>query len=531
MLSTRKIPIDLFHEIQQYCQPIDYYCFIICQKEYFQEIKKRTCKIYLKKEEIERYRTNQDDFRSQILSRVSQPSQQICFVLDQQLELNLMDLIATEFAELIVSENVQSMLQLQRLLHQLPERSHQNQIIRLRNSCITCSDISDRATLSSYLVYPPKDIISTSAMSYLRAVHIFEANLDILPPMNQLIELEVSFCPNFYDCSNLGYISDLSIKNCPKLINVAALNHNRKLLIFDCENIDVSMCEFQNVVFLSTDFYLSPDFPYSHVQRYFYRQKNAKPWIGPIIPSNTRECTFFSRWIYSARDSKCNVLTCDFLSSFRRLYHLTLIGITNFDLSLLDTIPSLQLEESFITTLSMIGNKKKYVHLKNCHKLVDFSPLSNIHKVTITSCEQFKDIDQVKNVYALSIHACPFFTHLFNQKEKNKSHSIHSLTIGICSDLGSHLNGWETIPVVYLLTGSIKLNESCRLLENKYEQLLSSQETESQLFQNQKLILSKFAFSEYFYENCSFLQKFYDLDRSLSRDGNFRLTRKNIPFK
>ncbi len=481
-MNYKQIPLDVFRIIQQYLSKHDYRQFLNSNLAIFQHIKNETVyyNLLTSISRIEEQRSVRD-FLSRLYRSVKDKKKQI--------SLSSNDIIedCTSFMEGI---------------HKLNYRGYSSRKL---------TDISLFCNIHYLHLQGLSDIDRISGLSGIKILHIFSSDsirkIDFIPGLKKLI---IDSLPNLLEISDYGNIPTLEIRYCPHLTLHGLGNHESFCMIglnhmilemdlsifcnvqyltisadtsgYSClKGLNKVLPSFSNLTHLSIGYSNRSFHILSFQSLQHLKLTEAKISSKVLFPSSLliaefKRCIFDDLIVLF----KIKVLTfyqCDgrefndinSLSNAHKLgfYHISeLENVSSLDkvnelrivfckkvkdISKLGRVHRLYVENCGINSLSGLGEGNCKVSLYSLRKIIDFSPLRFIYKISLINCDGLVDGRGLSDVTILTICSCRHFTDTSNLGK------VQTLRLIMCSKI-ERLVGLENVPHIHL--------EKCHKLED-----------------------------------------------------------------
>ncbi len=197
------------------------------------------------------------------------------------------------------------------------------------------------------------------------------------------------------DVSSLDRIHELHLQCCDGIRDISCLNHNYKIVISECLNIQ----DYSN------------SFYYSKIINIYYPSNYRRAWINSFDFSKVleaREFYFHGECNTPLLPPQCSSLRSVQVSSLFSKFTLPsehhirdiivksclyLTTLFNFD-----RIYSVKLVNLYVTTLQGLSSSNCIVEVDTCPLIKDFSMLRHCDKVIIYNCNGFQDVNQLRGV-------------------------------------------------------------------------------------------------------------------------------------
>ncbi len=479
----KQIPRDVFRIIQQYLHQHDYRQFLNSNLSIFQHIKYETVyyNLLISVSRIEDQRSF-IDFLSRLYRSVKDKKKQISLSSKGFTE------DCTRFMEGI---------------HKLNYRDYSSRKL---------TDISLFCNIYYLHLQGISDIDRISGLSSVQILHIFSSNslrkIDFIPGLKKLI---IDSLPNLLEISDYRNIPILEIRYCPRL-NLQGLGNHESFCMIGLNHmiVEMDLSIFRNVQYLTISAHTSdynclkglnqvlPSFPnlahlsIGYSNRFFHtlsfqslqhlKLTEAKISSKVLFPSSLliaefKRCTFNDLVVLSMI-KVLSFYQCDgrefnnihSLSNAQKLgfYHIAELEnvscldkvdelrIVNCkmvkDISKLGRVHRLFVENcGIISSLTGLGEGNYGVSLYSHHRIIDFSPLRFIYKITLTNCDGLVDGKGLSDVKILTICSCRHFTDTSNLGK------VQTLRLIMCSKI-ERLVSLENVPHIHL--------EKCHKLED-----------------------------------------------------------------
>jgi hypothetical protein len=253
------IPLELFHEIQLFCDDRDYYKLITSMK-FFSEVKFRTRKIHLTEVEATEFLEN-PEYHQLILSKIANPVIQLCIKL-------------TGFPEEASSCDVLSSTPMQRL-EILLERPNQIYMMKVQpefadtavwecflkdkrdisiSNAIFATSFPHLLNTQSLNIHRNHRLADVGSLSHMKKV--FLCNCGILSNVSCLKSVEhlqINACQSIVDVSALGNVHRLELIACSRITDVSALINSSYLILSGCAGLRKFPTHFNGFKFFLDD--------------------------------------------------------------------------------------------------------------------------------------------------------------------------------------------------------------------------------------------------------------------------------------
>jgi hypothetical protein len=387
------IPNELYLEIRDYLENIEYYSFISCAKWFF-DIRFCTRRIFLNNEQTSKCLIDKNYWWS-ILHKVNNPYYQLKVETDSYL-------LGLQFpnCELIIGDCESQEIDVHnRRYISLSENSSINKFTRIQN------------------VWSMK-IRQFSALSNLESLtHLTElilencSKLADVSCLGKLHKLSIIRCPRITNIKTLGSVHFLCLRYCEGIESISCLTHNYQLEINNVRNIyDWDNC-VKSAVILDTDLVGVESIPFLKIPQMKSLRLNYNALKSPTSSLGRLHTVCF--------------YCCAYLKDLNGLSDVQVVKVDGC---------------GYLRDISALKNQN-VVWLKECPSLYDFSSLERIPKVSIIECPNFTDGYEVEHVQYLTIENCRNFSTIFMLGK------VKHLCLTLLGKLQS-LDGVGSIPVL-----------------------------------------------------------------------------------
>jgi hypothetical protein len=428
MFELRKIPRDLFGEIQVFLSPLEYCLFMNVAKSHFSDIKYETIQVTV---DFARLQDFHQILTEEFVQQLKNPEHQLVIQYYPNSHAHsisdLTRILAEPSAELLLAPayflseipnltELLSMHQRVSLLENGDLKSFGNlgknpQFVRLSNFSLI-NDLHGLKNLHSLT------LISCQILSDVSC-------------LGELHQLEIFSCPDLANVNGVGKVFNLKLEDCNEIQDISGLKNNHCLSIRECPNIRKGIEALSNVVRLTTDLiqqYVSSK------ELFNVKTLNLTDFSDPeiFIGSKLRDLQLHRPLINNL---------VNFSSLFRvSLHHCSEISDLNgfWGISIVEILYC-----EYVLDISGLGMNEKVI-IEGCDAIDSFEPLRDIPRVEIRDNQSLQDAGELRNVKELVVDSCP------GLKNIGLLGSLKSLSLYFCDGIEDLLGLYtvQTIKVV-----------------------------------------------------------------------------------
>jgi hypothetical protein len=425
----RKIPRDLFGEIQVFLSPLEYCLFMNVAKAHFSDIKYETIQVTLEF-------TRPLDFLEQILTnrflqQLKKPEHQLSihyYPNDHAHSISDLAAILDEpSAELLLAP-----------AHFLSEIPNITELLssRQRVSLLENGDLKSFGSLGKNLQF-----VTLSNFSLINDLHGLKnlqsltlISCEVLSDVSylgELHQLEIFSCPALANVNGLGKVYNLKLEDCNGIQDISGLKSNHCLSIRECPNIRKGIEALSNVVCLTTDL----------IQQYVSSKELWNVKTLNLTDFSDPEIFIGNK----LRDLQLHRPLIKNIANFSSLFRISLHHCSEIsDLNGCRGISIVEIQYcEYVLDISGLGMNEK-VTICGCDAIDCFEPLQDIPRVEIRDNQSLQDAGELRNVKELVVDSC------HGLKNIGSLGSPRSLSLYFCDGI-EDLRGLYTVQTIKIV--------------------------------------------------------------------------------
>jgi hypothetical protein len=463
-----KLPTDIFYTIHSFLPAKDFIVVLNSNNKEYGQIKMKTMIYRLTQYFSWKFYYNEEDFRTNLLSRIKFPERQLSLNLSTNVIYTNPKTISSRspmFSEGRCCESIEgiSSLSTNHLEYVVSFASLKN-LTSVSLEWNNFRESDEFPYLFGNIQYLKlrnhSSLHSVATLSHIPHVALIGcSNLRDITPLKKCLSLHFEDCFELRDifCLSGFYQKKLTFINCRSISSVNHLCDVRELRFINCYSVsNVSLlgnvysltikdCSVDDISNLTANRYLSIDHCNS-ISNFSSLKCHDIPQLLSLKNMRLRGLSSISSTCYSLILENCQLFCSLNFHELTQLYRLELnVCPTLTTTKHLGKVPYLTLSDcQTLTSLEGLGHGNRHVVIAGCQSISDFFALQSIYYLEIISCKLFSSLQCLKNCIAIKLRLCVNLQ--LQHDDFSCLEKVRSLSLSFCTSIKS-LKGLSTTKV------------------------------------------------------------------------------------